>query len=302
MSPDVAASIKARLLARAKREQVEFELFLVRYASERFLYRLGETLRDRCVLKGAGLLMLWMRDPYRATRDIDLLAAGPSDEGAVRGIVSAIGSAPCPEDGLAFDVDHLDISPIRADEEYQGQRVVLQALLGTARIRLQVDFGFGDAVVPDPERADYPTLLPDLPAPRLRVYRRETTVAEKFEAAVTLGRRNSRMKDFHDMWALSSAFAFDGDELRRAVVATLQRRRTALSAEPPDALREDFYTAASLEARWRAYLVAAAFRDSPPSSFEQVGVRMRRFLGPVATNIVSGGNFRSTWQPGGPWT
>jgi hypothetical protein len=302
VTPDVAASVRARLLGQAKRAQAEFELFLVRFACERFLYRLGASaLRERCVLKGAGLLMLWMPDPYRATRDVDLLASGSNDEASVRKLVTSICTVPCPDDGLMFDLDSLDISPIRADEEYQGQRVVLQVLLGTARIRLQVDIGFGDAVTPDPEEAEYPTLLPNLPAPRLRAYRRETTIAEKFEAAVTLGRRNSRMKDFHDLWALSSAFVFEGRVLRQAVAATFERRRTVWEAEPPDVLMELFYEDPELQARWHSYLRAAAFRDAPPASFVAVGERVRAFLGPVRDSIVKERALTTQWQAGGPW-
>jgi hypothetical protein len=220
MSPDIAASIKARLLNRARTQGSELELVLVRYACERFLYRLGASAaRERCVLKGAGLLTLWMDEPYRATRDVDLLAFGSSDDAGIREVMETICAVPCPEDGLRFDLDSLDISPIRTEEEYQGRRAVLRAFLGKARIRIQVDYGFGDAVTPGPEDAEYPTLLDGLPNPRIRTYPRVVTVAEKFQAMVDLGRRNSRMKDFHDVWALSSKFAFDGTALREAVSA-----------------------------------------------------------------------------------
>lgn len=185
MSTNVAASVRARLLNRAKTTEQAFELVLVRYACERFLYRLGSSkYRDRLVLKGAALLALWLDDPYRATRDLDFSAHGESDETAIRRMVNTICAVPCPEDGLNFDVGSVDVSPIRADEEYQGHRVILSAFLGSARIRVQIDLGFGDAVVPMPEKADYPTLLPGLPTPHLRAYPREASIAEKFEAMV----------------------------------------------------------------------------------------------------------------------
>lgn len=241
MPADVAASIRARLLNRSRKAGEEFELHLVRYASERFLYRPGASPhRDKFILKGAALLTLWLRDPYRATRDLDFLARGSGDRQAIRHLVEAICAVPCPEDGLRFDVASLDTSPIRADDEYQGIRVVLQAWLGQARIRLQLDFGYGDAVVPRPLQADYPTMLAELPQPRVRAYPREASVAEKVEAMVQLGRRNSRMKDFHDIWALSSAFAFDGGVLLRAIVACFERRGTAWLTTDPDALTPRF--------------------------------------------------------------
>jgi hypothetical protein len=68
---------------------------------------------------------------------------------------------------------------IAEEAEYKGVRVRFHGSLGTARISMQIDVGFGDAVVPGPVTADYPTIL-DLPAPRIRGYTRESVVAEKF--------------------------------------------------------------------------------------------------------------------------
>src|SRR3546814_4809860 len=79
----------------------------------------------------------------------------------------------------------------------------------------------------------------DLPAPRLRAYARETVIAEKLQAMVALGRANSRMKDFYDLWILKRSFSFDDDRLARAIAATFARRGTALPTEPPDAHRSE---------------------------------------------------------------
>jgi hypothetical protein len=302
MNPNIAASIKARLLTSAHEHDEEFELFLVRYACERFLYRLGASpLRERCMLKGARLLSLWMDDPYRPTRDIDLLASGKSDERSIREIMESICRVPCPQDGLVFDVDSLDVSPIRAEQEYPGQRAVMNVLLGKARIRLQVDFGFGDAVTPGPEEAGFPTLLAGLPAPSVRTYPRVVTVAEKFEAMVRLGRRNSRMKDFHDVWALPRTFAFAGADLRAALVGCFERRGTPWTPEVPDALTPAFYRDADLQTRWQSYLRAGGFRTAPPSGFEEIGEGILGFLRPVRDRILSGEPMDMAWSPGGPW-
>ncbi len=302
MTPNIAASIKARLLPKAKERGEEFELFLVRYACERFLYRLGASeLRNRCTLKGAGLLTLWMDDPYRSTRDLDFLASGASDAAGVRAAMETICSVPCPEDGLIFDLDSLAVSPIRAKQEYPGQRAVLNAHLGSARIRLQVDFGFGDAVTPAPEESDYPTLIEGLPIPRVRTYPRVVMVAEKFEAMVNLGRRNSRMKDFHDVWALSESFPFDGVTLHDAVARCFERRGMPWTAEVPDALTSGFYAVSDLQSRWRAYLRAGGFRTPPPASFEEIGEVVRSFLRPVRDSILAGDPLEQHWPAGGPW-
>jgi hypothetical protein len=302
MSPDVPASIKARLLAKAKQRGEEFELFLVRYAIERFLYRLGASpLRERCVVKGAALLTLWLEDPYRATRDIDLLAFGADDEAAIRSIVETVTAVPCPEDGLAFDTGNLRIEPIRKADPYRGHRAVLLARLGTARIRVQVDFGMGDAVTPPPEDRLYPTLLANLPAPSIRAYPLVVSIAEKFEAMATLGRTNSRMKDFHDIAVMATRFPFEGPDLLGAVAACFARRDTRWTAETPDALVPGFYEDDTLQRRWAAYVRAGSTQGDMSATFEDVGKVIRVFLAPVRDAAIAGGAFNARWIPGGPW-
>jgi len=299
---NVAASIKARLLAKAKGRGEEFELFLVRYACERFLYRLGTSgLRNRYILKGAGLLTLWMDDPYRATRDLDFLACDASDEAGIRGAIETICGVKCPEDGLTFDIESLTLSLLRVEQRHPGYRATVIAHLGSARIRMQVDFGVGDAIVPGTEDSNYPTLIAGVPVPRVRAYPRVAAVAEKFEAMVHLGRRNSRMKDFHDIWALSGVFPFNGAELRHAIASCFERRGMVWTTEAPEALTAGFYTEPDLHARWQSYLRAGAFRTSPPTGFAEIGERIRSFLGPVRISIVTGDPLEMTWPAGGPW-
>lgn len=154
----------------------------------------------------------------------------------------------------------------------------------------------------EPEEIIYPTLLPGLPRPRLRAYPREAAVAEKFEAMVKLDTRNSRMKDFHDVWALSDSFEFDGESLQRAVVACFARRGTPWTDEAPGVLTTAFYQALELEARWRNYLAAGAVLVPPPAQFDTIGERIIGFLGPVRERVLSGEALAETWQPGGPWS
>jgi hypothetical protein len=302
MSPDVAASVRARLLNQAKARGEEFERTLARFAGERLLFRLGASAaRDRCILKGASLLAVWMPDPYRATRDVDVLASCPTDDDAIRSLIVEICSVPCPEDGLRFDLSDLAVEAIRAEEEYSGKRARFRAFLGQARIAVQLDLGVGDAIAIAPEEISYPTILPSLPAPRLRAYPREQTVAEKFEAMVKLDTQNSRMKDFHDVWALAGAFAFDGAALQRAVAACFERRRTPWTEEAPRALTTAFYHLPELTTRWRNYLAAGAVLIPPPARFGDIGERITSFLGPVRDSIVATAPFVDAWPPGGPW-
>ena len=302
MSRNVAASIKARLLSQWKGSGTQFQLFLDRYACERFLYRLGKSdVRDRCILKGATLLALWMNEPYRATRDVDLLALGEIDEETVRLMIETICNVPCQEDGILFDLETLRLTSIRDNQRYGGHRASLLALLGSAKSTVQVDFGFGDVVTPGPEEARLPTLIDGVPEPSLRTYPRVSTVAEKFEAMVQLGARNSRMKDFYDVWALSETFEFDGAELREAIELCFERRGTAWSQAVPEVLTPAFYSNADLQDRWQSYGQDGQLLSSPPDAFEAIGDRVQSFLGPVRGSILAGQPFEMHWPAAGSW-
>ncbi|MEO6596819.1 MAG: nucleotidyl transferase AbiEii/AbiGii toxin family protein, partial [Planctomycetota bacterium] len=143
-------------------------------------------------------LLLWPDQLYRPTRDVDLLGFGDPTPERLRRIFVEICAASFPEDALLFDTASVTAEPIRTIQDYGGVRVTLVASLGKARIPLQIDIGFGDAITPKPRDVTFPTLLP-LDAPKVRAYPLETVIAEKFDAVVRLGRANSRMKDFHDL-------------------------------------------------------------------------------------------------------
>ncbi|HEX4179427.1 MAG TPA: nucleotidyl transferase AbiEii/AbiGii toxin family protein [Caulobacteraceae bacterium] len=250
---NLAASTRARLQNHARAQGQAFDLVLTRYALERLLYRLSQSpVADRFVLKGAMLVMTWFDAPHRGTRDLDLLGFGDPDPDALIEVFRQVMAAPG-TDALVFDVNALRSEPIREDVEYGGVRLRTRATLDGARIAIAIDIGFGDAVEPGVEVIDYPVLL-DLPAPRLRAYARETVIAEKFQAMVALGRANSRMKDFYDIWVLSRTHAFDPDRLSRAVAATFERRETEIPTEAPDALTPAFAADAAKQTQWRAFI------------------------------------------------
>lgn len=241
MNTGLAASVRARLLALAGQRGEDFNLILNRYAVERFLYRLSISEdRDRFLLKGALLFDLWFDVPHRATRDADFLGFGPPDVERLAATMRSL-CLLAVEDGMVFDPDSVVINEIRENVRYGGLRVRLVGRLGQARCTVQVDVGFGDAVTPEPQEAEYPTLLADFPAPRLHVYPRETVVAEKLEAIVSLGMAKSRMKDYFDLRALVvREDALDSGQLSKALAATFARRRTALPADTPLGLSEEF--------------------------------------------------------------
>ncbi|MEX2218061.1 MAG: nucleotidyl transferase AbiEii/AbiGii toxin family protein [Phycisphaerales bacterium] len=230
---NITASVRQRLLNLARARAQELEYVLVLYAIERFLYRLSVSAHSRrFVLKGAMLLLAWQAAPARPTRDLDLLGLGEITADSLRGVLTDLCGLAVYDDGLRFNAASIEVRPIREAQEYGGLRATLHAALGTATIRCQVDVGTGDAVSPEAEPLDYPTLLGH-PAPRLRAYPRETVIAEKLEALVTLGIANTRMKDFFDLWTIARSFPFDARTLARAIRATFERRRTTIPSGMP---------------------------------------------------------------------
>ncbi len=293
-----AASVRARLRELARRRGLEFQLVLSEFAVERLLYRLGVSrYAERFVLKGATLLKLWYEEPRRATWDLDLLGRGASEVHQVVAVVRDLCEARF-EDGIEFDGDSVAGEEIRAGDGYAGVRVRLEARLDEARIPLRVDVGFGDAVVPAPRRAEYPTLL-DHAAPRILVYPREAVVAEKLEAMISLGITNSRMKDFYDVHRLGECSAFEGPSLVRAVRSTFERRGTPLPEGEPLVLGPGFLTAPERRTQWRAFLWRG--RLEAPGDAGDLAAGLRRFLLPVLAAAARGDPFAARWPPGGPW-
>jgi len=251
---DLAASIHARLSARAKTRGEIFQEVLTRYGIERFLYRLSLTpARDTLWLKGALLFDLWFDVPHRPTRDADFLGFGSADQDALKSVVRDACTIDVP-DGMRYEADSIRVREIREDAHYAGLRVTLTGTLKNARCPVQLDVGYGDAVTPGPEEAVYPTLLDDLPAPRLKVYPRETVIAEKLEAIATLGIANSRMKDYFDLRALAHEGATDLRILSEAIRATFERRRTPLPVGMLLGLDDQFARDKVKQAQWNAFL------------------------------------------------
>ncbi len=250
---DLAASVRARLLAYSRDKALAFELVLTRYALERLLDRLARSRHaDSFVLKGGMLVMTWFDDPLRGTRDLDLLGFGDSAPDRLRTTFAEIMAIQV-DDAVVFDSAGLTAAPIRENAAYGGVRLRTIATLGVARISVVIDVAFGDAVEHGLLDIDYPVLL-DLPRPRIRAYAPETVVAEKFEAMVALGRANSRMKDLYDVWSLLRSYELDRNGLARAVEATFARRNTPLPEVPPDALTEAFGADPAKTRQWRAFV------------------------------------------------
>jgi predicted nucleotidyltransferase component of viral defense system len=249
---NIGASVRQRLLNLARAREQPLELLLTRFALERLLHRLSlSPHRERFVLKGAMLLTTWFDEPHRATRDVDLLGFGDAAHEALLATFREIMAIEL-DDGVSFDLKRLRIEAIREEVAYGGSRLRTTAALAGARIPITVDVGFGDAVEPGVEDIDLPVLL-DMLSPYLRAYPPETVIAEKFHAMVILGRANSRMKDYYDVWMLTNAFEINTERLQRAITATFARRNTEIPKVVPDGLSDAFAADIAKQQQWDAF-------------------------------------------------
>ena len=297
---NVPASVRQRLLNIARSSGEDFQALLTRYALERLLYRLGTSRhRDSLVLKGAFLFVAWGDVVSRPTTDLDFLASGDPEIERFEALMKELCAIESMNDGLDYQADTVRGSAIREHALHDGIRFRLKAALGSARIPLQIDIGFGDAVDPGPVEITYPSLL-DMPAAHVWAYRAESVIAEKLEALVSIGVATSRLKDFFDIWHLSSVTPFDGPSLQRAVASTFERRATAIPSDAPPALGPEFSGRADRVQQWHRLVNRFGVDESAPSLGE-VCTAIWTFVQPVFTSTRNGRAFNGVWQPGGPW-
>lgn len=204
------------------------------------------------MLKGAQLFTVWHPVPHRLTRDLDLLGYGSCEVADLIAVFQDLCTVDTFDDGLVFDPSTVIGESIRLEDVYAGVRISFQGWIGNARIPMQVDVGVGDSLATPPVEIEFPCLL-DMTRPRLRANRMESTVAEKFDALLTLGILNSRMKDYFDLWFLSTNFSLDGALLTASIQATCGRRQHLLRTTPPVGLTETFWSDPSCQAVWNAF-------------------------------------------------
>lgn len=297
---NVAASVRQRLLNVAQRNAEDFQLLLTRFAAERLLYRLSTSrYQSQFVLKGAMLFQLWGGPAHRSTRDLDLLGQGANAPAHLASIFRELCGLGVVDDGLEFLAGSVTAERIKPDEEYEGVRIELICRLENARIKLQVDIGYGDVVTPPACEVAFPTAL-DFPAPVLKAYPKESVIAEKLQAMVALGIANSRMKDFYDICYLARHFTFAGSVLAEAISKTFDRRKTTIPGELPICLSDDFASDLQKRTQWNAFIRKGKLA-SGDAGLSDIVQRIREFVHPVLQALADGETFDRTWGAGGPW-
>lgn len=296
---NAAASILQRLKNYSEARKEDRGLTLANYAIERFLYRLSiSEYAEQFVLKGAQLFRLWTDESYRPTRDLDLLCFGSPDVSGLNKIFRDLCNIETEyEDGIVYLPETVRAEAIREENEYDGVRIKLEFRMGRTGEFMQIDIGFGDALSPPPTAINFPSIL-EMPSPPFRAYCRDTVVAEKVEAMVSLGYANSRMKDFYDIYRLSQEFNFDGKVLSKAIELTFARRKTTVPNEPPLAFTREFSDDSIKQSQWDAFLRKNSLESI---IFTEAIERIKEFIEPMFLAINNLSNHKSVWSSGKGW-
>ena len=283
---NIEKSIRARLFNLAGHKQLNYQMLIIRYAHERLLYRLSQSAyRERFYLKGGALLYAFDEEKARPTVDIDFTGNRISrDKSHIHTVFTEICSINDKSDGIRFDLDEIQTVEINENRIYKGIRLMITARMDTIRQPLNVDIGFGDAVVPDANELEYPLLLSDLPPVRILAYSPETIVAEKFQAMVELAETNSRMKDFYDVYRILKSENYDEKNLQNAINATFDRRFTQFT-DDHSLFSEEFAADAERQQMWSAFLKKSIQKQEDTIlSFENVMQYIAQILYPYWQN------------------
>lgn len=285
-------SIKARLKNLAIGLEKPYEYIQTHYFIERVLYRISKSrYAGNFVLKGGLLLQVLFDHSARATRDVDLLAKQVSNTPEeLKTIMREVCSVQA-DDGVTFDLDTMTSEIITEASEYPGIRIKTICYLGRSRSTIQFDIGFGDAFIPHAETMVYPSLL-KMNEIEILVYSKESIIAEKFHAMVSLAMANSRMKDFYGISMMAEENDFDGSILYAAIRETFSRRGTAMP-ETPLVFSEIFAQDSDKLIQWQAFLKRTNIQAA---SFFEVLQLIRRFLQPISEAIFTDSPWDRPWS------
>lgn len=295
---NVAASVLERLRNKSKSSGAPFQQVLQQYAIERFLYRISKSKHAKSVvLKGALLLKTIGIPRARPTLDIDMLRQGKADQATLVALVKGCATLDVEPDGLDFLADTVAAEEIAKDSEYKGTRILMDARMGNVRLRVQIDFGVGDVMVPGSRMIEYPVFL-DGDTIQLLAYPVESAIAEKLQAMVALGGVNSRMKDFYDVQTCAKYLDFEAATLLKAIEATFKNRETPVPGEEPEAFTSSFVDAHRVQ--WNAF-VKKMGENELADTLGNVVKDLTNFAMPMFHAIAHGEKLPEHWKAGQGW-
>lgn len=295
---DIAASVLARLKNKAKESGRSYQLCLQLFCQEEFLRRLEKSkYAENLVLKG-GLFLYSLTDfDSRVTVDVDfLLRQIPNTPEQLKGILEEVIAIQTGNDFVTFEIK--DITPIAVAKKYAGMGASMVAHIKNTRTPFGIDFGVGDIIVPKQEKRKIPTQLNDFVSPIINTYSIETTVAEKFDAILSLMEFSSRMKDYYDIYYLASKFDFDGVTLTEALKKTFENRGHSFTIAQFEQVMT-FDNDDAMQKKWKAFIRKI---DIKTDDYSTVLKTIKEFLTKPFTAAARGKEFTEKWSAtNGEW-
>lgn len=213
-----------------------------------------------------------------------------NDIDKVKGVIEEIIQIPTANDYIKIEVVNAGI--ITPDKEYQGVSVKFIGRIKQVKIPFSIDIGMNDVIVPKAVKRCIKTRLTDFEAPEVYTYSLESTIAEKFDAILKRMEATSRMKDFFDIYYLSSMFDFDGRKLQEAIWQTVQHRGTVYEANSFDRISA-FGDNAFLSSQWTRF--QPSMQVQLPE-FVSILYRLKEFLQPVFQASIEEREFFMDWS------
>lgn len=289
---DKALSVLAKLKNKAKHSGKSFNLYLQLFCQEEFLRRLSNSRYvDNLVLKGGLFIYTLTNFESRATIDVDFLLqhqTGTIEQ--LENLITDVLNTCTENDFISFDMENFEyISPQR---KYAGISFKIIGKIKNTRTPFNIDIGIGDVVIPNCEKREIPVQLEGYTIPKIYTYSLESTIAEKFDAMITLLELNSRMKDFYDIYYLSRKFNFNGSEVLSAIKATFKTRNTPYTEKTFQDILE-FKNNSEMNSRWMQFLKRLKL---DVISFDEVINQIDIFITPIWNSIITSKDFNKNWN------
>ena len=169
-----------------------------RFMFERILERISlSEYNENFILKGGLLLSAMLGINSRSTRDMDISIKGidVSEEKMLQ-VLNEILSLDI-GDGVKFEM--VNVTDIRADDEYGGNKYHLVGKLENLKVALEIDISTGDEITPKELNYEYISIFENKKI-YIDTYNIETILAEKIETILRRGKYNARMKDYYDVY------------------------------------------------------------------------------------------------------
>lgn len=289
-------SVKGKLKYRAQKANRLYSEILITYMLERLIYRVSiSKYSNNFILKGGILLYaLYNEDFPRATADVDFLGKGITNEiSKVKKIFEEILSVEYYNDFIKYDLNTIEVVAITEFKEYHGVNISVMSYLGNSKNKVSIDIGYGDIIYPKEIEIEFPSLLEEDVA-KIYVYSLASVVSEKYEAIVSLGELNSRLKDFYDIYLLSKTNKFESSEIYNALESTFLKRNTKY--EDIVIYEHEFRNSKAKQTQWKVMMKKKNITNKV--DFSIVIRQIELFVLPIIEMIKTKKLLDRTWDTG----